>query len=128
MKHIAIIITAISLLANSIQAEKEPELYKMHATAYILKGKTASGEEVRHGICASGHREWMGKTIIIYQRKPDGSVGDMIGIYECLDTGCKDTIIDVWCDGMDEAKEFAKKTWADGCKGKIYVQVIDAKG
>ena len=81
------------------------DMYKMHATAYILTGKTASGEETRHGICATGRREWLGKTVELYQRTPDG-IGEYIGTYECLDTGCKRNVIDVWCDGMEEAQAF----------------------
>jgi len=119
---------AILGLISVLAKEPQPEMYEMHATAYILTGTTASGEETRDGICASGRREWIGKTVIVYQRNTDGSLGSYIGTYEVLDTGCKKNVIDVWCDGMPEAKKFMKRVYENGCKGKIYVQVIDANG
>lgn len=117
-------INIIALLASH-QPDPSLEMHNMHATAYVLTGTTASGEETRQGICASGHREWIGKTVILYQRMPDGSIGDVIGIYECLDTGCKDSVIDVWCDGMEEAQSFMDRVYEDGCAGNVFALVID---
>ena len=127
MIKVATMIIALVLLANPNPKEEQPELYQMHATAYVLTGITASGQETRQGICASGNREWIGKTIILYQRKED-DVGEIIGIYECLDTGCSKNVIDVWCDGMDEAQNFMNRVYEDGCAGKVFAQVIDAEG
>lgn len=111
-----------------VSSKPDIDLYEMHATAYTLTGITASGQETRHGICASGNREWLGKTVIIYQRTPDNDIGECIGYYEVLDTGCSKHVIDVWCDGKDEAQKFMDKVYENGCKGKIYVQLIDAEG
>lgn len=105
----------------------EVPLIKAHATAYCLDGMTASGTAVRKGICASGHRDWLGKTCILYQRLPDGRVGDMIGIYEIEDTGCKETVIDVWCP-EDECQDFMDKVYEDGCGGHVWIQLIEADG
>lgn len=105
-------------------ADSEPVLIKMRATAYDLKGVTASGDEARPGICASGHKEWIGKTIVMYQRNGE-EIGDFIGIYECLDTGCNDNVIDVW---NDVPQDFMNIVYRNGCQGKIWVQILDAEG
>lgn len=110
---------------NSHMSCGSADLYEMHATAYILTGRTASGEYTRHGICATGRREWLGKKARIFQRLPDGTVGKELGEYDILDTGCKRNVIDVWCDGIDEAQAFMDLVYEDRCKGKIYVQLID---
>lgn len=102
-------------------------LIKAHATAYCLEGKTATGKYVREGICATGNSEWVGKTVIMYQRLPNGNVGRMIGIYEVEDTGCKPTVIDVW-KPQEKCQEFMNEVYEDGCKGKVYIQIIDAEG
>lgn len=99
----------------------------MHATAYCLEGITASGKEVREGICASGHQEWLGKTCIIYQRLPDGKIGEVIGIYEIEDTGCNEYVIDVWMP-EDKCQDFMDKVYEDGCGGKVYAQIMEASG
>lgn len=107
------------------KAEEQPQLIKMHGTAYCLKGKTASGKDVRIGLCASGHRDWLGKTCIIYQRLPDDSVGDMLYILEIEDTGCKESVIDIWMPDLDACQEVMNKLYEDGCKGRIYCQVLE---
>lgn len=108
--------------------ENQPELFEGYATAYCLQGKTASGQFVRNGICATGRKEWFGKVAVLYQRLPDGRTGELIGIYEILDTGCKESVIDVWCEDLDECQEFMNRVYENGCKGKIFIQIIDADG
>lgn len=103
-----------------------------YATAYCVSGITASGEETRIGICA-GSKDYMGKTIILYQRLPDGSIGELIGIYECLDTGGtkgikSGTVIDVWCPDLESCQDFMDTVYEDNCKGKVYIQVVEAEG
>jgi len=100
-----------------------------YATAYCVSGVTASGEMTRDGICA-GKDEWLGKTVILYQRLPDDSVGDMIGMYECKDTGGtpglkEGRVIDVWHEDLDQCQEFMNLLYEDGCQGHVYIQVID---
>lgn len=118
-------------LFNSITVNAEPatDLKKGHATAYCLKGTTASGEQTRDGICA-GKREWLGKTIILYSRLPDDSVGGVIGIYECKDTGGTKglktgKVIDVWCSDLSSCQEFMDRVYEDDCKGRVYIQVVE---
>ena len=123
----SVVILAIVVLTSciSVKAEEQPTLIKMHATAYCLDGITASGEPVRKGICASGHRDWIGKTVIIYQRLPNDEVGRMLWILEVKDTGCKENVIDIWRPTLDDCQSVMDTLYLDGCKGRIYCQVIE---
>ena len=105
------------------------DLKKGCSTAYCLQGTTASGEKVRSGICA-GSEKYLGKTIVIYQRLPDGSVGNQLGVFDCKDTGGTDAIksgycIDVWFPDHDTCKGWMNLVYKDGCKGNIYFKVVD---
>ena len=118
--------------SNHIYADDQPYLMKAHATAYCQSGITASGTQTRKGICAA-KKEWIGKTIVIYQRLPGDKIGNMIGIYECLDTGGTEGIktgkvIDIWEPDLEGCQEFMNKVYEDGCKGKVYIQIVDAVG
>lgn len=129
------LIASFMLMSSSIQVnavDTNPPFVKARATAYCLSGKTASGQTVRKGICA-GKKEWFGKTIYIYKRLPDDSVGELIGIYECLDAGGTKAIktgkvIDVWCEDYSSCQDFMNLVYEDDCKGKIYIQIFDAVG
>lgn len=113
---------------SSVNAEdKEPTLIKAHATAYCLPGKTANGSEVREGICAMSDSSLIGMTAVVYQRNPDGSLGEYIGTYEIEDTGCSENVIDVWCEEED-CQSFMDKVYENGCKGKVFIQIIEAAG
>lgn len=106
-----------------------PVLTEGHATAYCLQGTMANGEEVRTGACAVSDRSLIGKTLVMYQRLPDGSVGNIIGYFEICDTGCKQGVVDVWMPDLEECQEFMNLVYEDGCKGKIFYQIIeDAEG
>lgn len=109
-------------------ADSEPVLIKKRATAYCLKGSTCTGIEVRPGICASGNRELIGKTIIMYQRLPNDEIGEIIGIYEVEDTGCSSNVIDVWMPDLEQCQQFMNRVYEDNCKGKIWVQVLEGVG
>lgn len=100
----------------------------MRATAYCLQGITCTGDEVREGIAATGRKDLIGTTIILYQRLPNGDVGKGIGIYEVKDSGCNENVIDVWKPDLDACQEFMDEVYKDGCKGKIYCEVINADG
>lgn len=103
-------------------------MYGLHATAYCLPGKTYTGKKVRRGICATGRKEWLGMTALIYQRLPNGDPGDLIGIYEIEDTGCSQDVLDVWCEDLDSCQDFMDEVYKDGCQGKVFAQIVDAKG
>lgn len=100
----------------------------MHATAYCLDGIMANGEEVHDGACASSLPELFGETIELYQRRDDGTIGAYIGTYEVKDTGCKETVIDVWCVDLAECQAFMDKVYKNGCHGQVYVYVISEDG
>ena len=118
----------IALLATQHSLDNGPELIEGKATAYCLPGITASGQPVRDGVCAMHDRELLGKTVIVYKRLPDGSLGESIGIYEVLDTGCAKGVIDVWCEDLEECQEFMDTVYENGCKGNIFYQIIEADG
>ena len=122
---VALLIAMCSIGSTSYAKSEQPELIPMHATAYCLQGTTASGEPVRVGICASGRKELFGKTVILYQRLPDGSVGRGLGIFEVKDTGCKPGVIDVWMPDLEWCDNFMRIVYQNGCKGKIYCEVIE---
>lgn len=137
---IFVIVTAIPVFfisvfgidASSDILDETPTMIKGYATAYCDHGVTASGEETRLGICAA-KKEWIGKTIILYQRLPGNDVGDVIGIYEVKDCGGTEglkngQVVDIWFPELEQCKEFMNYIYEDGCKGKVYFQVLDAKG
>jgi len=96
--------------------------YPMQATAYCIKGRTASGKLTREGICAS-KPEWIGKVAAVYLDN-DGKPGEFIGYFEILDTGGasirKGKVIDIWFSTKNECMQFGRK--------KVLVKVIDSKG
>ena len=120
----AVIIAVVMTLSLTTAVFANDDFLKGHATVYSLNGTTATGTPVRWGVCASGNRALLGKLVIVYQRLPDDSVGDVIGIYSVEDTGCKSSVIDIWCP-KEYQKIIINKTWEKGCKGKIYIQVVE---
>lgn len=88
----------------------------------------ANGEKVHTGACAMSDRKLLGKTVILYQRLPDGKIGKILGYYIVCDTGCKKNVIDVWMPDMDSCQEFMNLVYEDGCKGKIFYQIVEAEG
>ena len=133
MKRFLVLFTLVGLLLNSQDVHAaETDMIKGYATAYNQTGTMATGSETRKGVCA-GATEYSEKMIVLYQRLPDGSMGDYIGMYECLDTGGTDglksgVVIDVWQPSLDAVQDFADITYANECKGRVYIQIIDAKG
>ncbi len=124
----AIAVMCLTVFTSYAEDNTEPQLLKMHATAYCQQGITASGKPVRDGICATGNKALVGKTVVLYQRLPDNGIGDYIGIYEVEDTGCNENVIDVWCKDLDKCQDFMDEVYTDGCGGKIWVQVVSATG
>ena len=37
-------------------------------------------------------------------------------------------VIDVWQESKDACQEFMNLIYEDGCKGKVYIQVIESEG
>ena len=115
-------------------AKEEPNLIKGFATAYPSDNdKTYKGDPVYEGICG-GCKAYYEKTMVLSQRLPNDEVGEIIGIYECLDWGPgtqafqEGRVIDVYRSSRDRCQEFMNRVYEDDCQGKVYIQIIDADG
>lgn len=120
-KLLIILIAIIALFPQRVRAD---EPFKGYATVYSLEGKTKLNTDTRYGICATGKEELLGKYVVIFQRLPDDSKGDCLGIFHVEDTGCKEDVIDIWCPA-EWQKMIIDKTYENGCGGKIYIQVVE---
>lgn len=101
--------------------------YKIRCTVYCDHGVTKSGEIVRDGIAAMND-EMLGKTAVIYRYNSDGSIGELIGIYDILDTGSNKYLkagkrIDIYCEDLELCNAWIKE-YGD----YVYIQIIDAVG
>ena len=132
---IPFVIAAFALISPfySSADDLSPELIKGFVTAYTGPTDTTyMGTKCRKGICG-GCKEYLGKTIILYKRLPGDEIGEIIGIYECQDTGTgtksfqEGKVIDVWQPDEESIQEFANLTWSDGCKGKVFIQIVEGK-
>lgn len=75
------------------------------ATAYCLKGRTASGSGVRRGIVAADRR------VLPLGTKIQISAGAYSGTYTVADTGgaVKGNILDIWMPSCAEANRFGRR-------------------
>ena len=131
----------LSLWINclTVNAETKVEIpfdpFEMLTTAYCMGEVTASGAKARYGIAAA-MREWMGLTAIVYSRDDDGSLGVVLGHFEILDTGKggdkfntgmgaieRGEVIDIYFPALDGCRE-----WMELTGGKVWIQLVDAKG
>ena len=91
-RAVIIVLTMILMMPMTARAEVQP----VKITGYCLRGVTASGVEVREGICAY-RKEDIGKLAKVYN-----SNMELIGTYEIEDTGRKGGAIrrgeavDIW--------------------------------
>lgn len=76
-----------------------------HATAYCLKGRTASGETVRQGFVAADPKVLPLGTLVHIQ------AGRYTGVYKVADTGgaIKGRKIDIYIPSYQEAKSFGRQ-------------------
>lgn len=116
------------LIGNTYEEGFEEPKY-IRCTGYCDYGYTKSGQYVRDGIMA-GKKEWLGKTCVVYQVNEDGSCGNMIGMYEFLDTGngingslINGTSVDIWFPTESEVWN-----WMSTYGDYVYIQIIDAVG
>lgn len=84
------------------------------ATAYCLRGKTASGSSVRRGIVAADRR------VLPLGTKIQISAGAYSGTYTVADTGgaIKGKILDIWVPSCAEAIKFGRRTIKVSVVGK----------
>lgn len=99
----------IENLVASVVAEsgsKSALIGAFTATAYCLKGKTASGGGVRRGIVAADPR------ILPLGTKINLNAGQYSGSYLVADTGggVKGRKLDIWVPSCSEAKRFGRRT------------------
>ena len=133
LMSIVLIMATCSIGFTSFASEEQPTLIKGFATAYNGPSDyTCTGKPVHKGICG-GCQAYIGKTIILYQRLPDDEIGQIIGIYECEDTGPgtdgfrEGRVIDVWMP-EDELQDFMDLVYSNGAQGKAWIEVIEADG
>ena len=131
---IALLIVMCSTGFTSYGKDEQPELIKGYATAYNgPTDRTCTGKPVHKGICG-GCQAYIGKTIILYQRLPGDEIGQILGIFECEDTGPgtdafrEGRLIDVWCEDLEACQRFMDRVYEDGAQGKVWIEVIEADG
>lgn len=120
---------------DRITKAESGEVFQMLTTAYCHGDVTSTGVATREGICAV-RSEWVGKTALVWKCDKDGTQGEFLGFWECLDTGFgadsdgdgigsieEGRVIDMYFPTLDKAKE-----WMELTNGKVYVQLVDAEG
>ncbi|MGC2235585.1 MAG: 3D domain-containing protein [Pyrinomonadaceae bacterium] len=103
--------TLVNLTYNNFNLS---ETKAFRATAYCLKGRTATGGSVRRGIVAADRRVLpLGTTIQI-------SAGAYSGTYTVADTGgaVKGNVLDIWVPSCAEANRFGRRTVMVSVVGK----------
>jgi 3D (Asp-Asp-Asp) domain-containing protein len=91
---------------KAVSAKKAVSGGSFTATAYALKGRTASGAMVRRGIIAADPR------VLPLGTRVQISAGTWSGTYVVADTGgaVKGRKIDVWVPHNQEARRFGRRT------------------
>lgn len=97
-----------------IRLAEEGQIFRMLTTAYHHGKATATGQRPRRGICAV-REEWVGKTALVW--KCTDSDGDGMGSIQ------EGRVIDMYFPTQEEVEE-----WMDVTGGRVYVQLVDAKG
>lgn len=129
--NIIVCFACIIAIALTVPCKAETvETKKMRVTCYCPEscpgiGITASGKPVVGNYTIAARRDWIGSVLILY-KDDNGKKGDMIGIYECTDTGGHEdlkngTALDIYQNSLDEAWGFIHKygtyVWVDRIKG-----------
>lgn len=126
MKKKLLMILTLLLVFNTTPVYAESNFLKAKATAYCLKGITATGTEPKEGRTVASKPEYFGKTMIIYVDDGDGNIKseNYLGTYIVEDTGAKSVrngyVVDVYITDYNRAVEF-------GCVDILY-QIVDAEG
>ena len=99
-------ITDDKLVKKTALVSKRSAVRSFRATAYCLKGRTATGGAVRRGVVAADRRMLpLGTKIYI-------EAGAYSGMYTVADTGSavKGNILDIWVPSCSEANRFGRKS------------------
>ena len=80
--------------------------------------------------------EWIGKLALVWECNKDGTQGEFLGFWECLDTGFgadsdgdgigsiqEGRVVDMYFPTMEQVTE-----WMELTGGCIYIQLVDAEG
>ncbi|MGI8640166.1 MAG: 3D domain-containing protein [Pyrinomonadaceae bacterium] len=99
---------------SDANSEIVSEFRSFRATAYCLKGRTATGGSVRRGIVAADPR------ILPLGTRIQLNAGSYSGTYTVADTGgaVKGRILDIWVPNCAEAIRFGRKTVKVSVLGK----------
>ena len=93
---------------ESVENETEfvSEARHFKATAYCLKGRTATGGSVRRGIVAADRR------VLPLGSRIQLNAGSYSGIYTVADTGgaVRGNILDIWVPSCSEAVRFGRRS------------------
>ncbi len=136
LKFIAIIAVLSGAIVAHVSAAETDKPFRIYTTAYMETGNLCySGCKPRYGI-AAGKKEWIGLTAIIYKYEEDGSIGEVLGHFEILDTGFGGDADNDGIGSIQEGKCIdifqpdleACKAWMELTGGKCYIQLVDAKG
>ncbi|MCB1025243.1 MAG: 3D domain-containing protein [Acidobacteria bacterium] len=102
-------------VGEEAEAESMEAARAFKATAYCLRGKTASGRSVRRGIVAADTRV-LGLGTRIHM-----SAGKYSGHYVVADTGSRirGRILDIWVPSCSEAKKWGRRT--------VHVKVVSKR-
>lgn len=99
-------LTDDKLIKKTALVSKRSAVRSFRATAYCLKGRTATGGSVRRGIVAADRRVLpLGTKIYV-------DAGSYSGTYTVTDTGgaVKGNILDIWVPSCSEANRFGRKS------------------
>ena len=99
-------LTEDKLVKKTAMVSKRSAVRSFRATAYCLKGRTASGGGVRRGIVAADKR------VLPLGTKVYLDAGAYSGTYTVTDTGgaVKGNILDIWVPSCAEANRFGRKS------------------
>lgn len=134
IRNIFIALAAVILNTHFAMVPDVEEPKLMYTTAYCCGTTTASGTHVREGVAAVDKKH-IGMTAIVYQDN-NGTLGPLIGYFECEDTGFggdKDgdgvgsiqegKCIDIYRNNLERCQEYMELTG-----GKCWVQFVEAEG
>lgn len=146
MKRMIVLILVAAVLWTSpkVHAEEDTqriakaeagEAFRILTTGYCHGDITATGTAPREGICAV-RSEWIGKLALVWKCNEDGTQGEFIGFWECLDTGFgadsdgdgigsiqEGRVVDMYFPTMEQVTG-----WMELTGGRIYIQLLDAEG
>lgn len=89
--------------AKPFESTEPPQVFS--ATAYTIKGRTATGKQTKRGVIAADPRVLpLGSVVKLH-------AGDYTGVYTVHDTGAavKGHTIDVWMPSPREARTFGRR-------------------